>query len=195
MNIIDLIILSIIVLTALSGYHRGFILSFLSLVKIFLSIIIARITYPYVIQFLTQSTNIYNSINNFLYPKITNLINERALFSADSITKLIINLLVMMVIYSIINLILSTIIVSIDRVFKLPVLNTVNKFAGLIFGLVKGVLIIFIIYALLTPVIALNPQSFIASATSASALAEYFYRPEFLTNYLKQNFQDLINLM
>ena len=195
MNIIDIIILFIIGLTTLSGYHRGFVLSFLSLVRMFLSIIIARITYPYAIQFLTQSTNIYNSINSFIYPKITNLINGRSLFSADTITELIINLLVMIVIYFIINLILTIIIKSIDSVFKLPILNTVNKFAGLIFGLLKGVLIVFIIYALLTPVIALNQQSFIANATRDSALAEYFYRPEFLTNYLKQNFLHLINLI
>nr|WP_300005014.1 CvpA family protein [Tissierella sp.] len=195
MNIIDVIILIIIALTAFSGYHRGFVLSFLSLVKIFISIIAARFIYPYAIEFLSQSTDIYKSLNTFLYPKISNLISETSLFTADTITGLIINLLVIIVIYSLINMVLSIIIRSIDNVFKLPVLNTINKFAGLLFGLFKGVLIIFIIYALLTPVIALNPQSSLAIATRASVLAQYFYRPEFLTNYLKQSFLDSLKLM
>lgn len=195
MNVIDIIILVIIALTAFSGYHRGFVLSFLGLVKIFLSIIVTRMIYPYAIEFLTQSTGIYKSLNDFLSPKISNLISETSLFTADTITGLIINLLVIMVIYSLINMVLSIIVRSIDKLFTLPILNTVNKSAGLLFGLLKGALFIFIIYALLTPVIALNPQSPIALLTRNSVLAQYFYRPEFLTNYLKESFLDLMKLM
>lgn len=195
MNIIDIVILIIIGLTALSGYNKGFILSLLSLVRIFLSIIISRFTYPYIIDFLTKNTNIYYSINNFLYPKIMNLTNSQIFLPAKTITDLVIRLFIVLIIYSIVNAILIMIIRKIDRFFKLPILNTLNTFAGLVFGLLKGVLIVFIIYTLLTPVIILNKESFIATNTMESALGMYFYNPDFLLNFLKNNYINFMNFM
>ncbi|OLS01626.1 CvpA family protein [Tissierella creatinophila] len=193
MNIIDLIILAIIGLTALSGYRRGFILSFFSLIRLFFAIIISKALYPYIINFMTQNTSIYNGLNNFLYPKIQALLNGPSLLIADKITYLIIKLFIIIIIYFIVNSILILIIRQIDSFFKLPILNTLNKFSGLIFGFAKGVLLIYIIYALLTPVIMLKPESFISVSTTNSALARYFYKPDFILNYLKDNYLNLIN--
>ncbi|MGO3168775.1 CvpA family protein, partial [Senegalia sp. (in: firmicutes)] len=195
MNIIDIIILVIIGLSTLSGYRKGFILSLFSVLRLFLSIIIARAIYPHVMDFLTQNTNIYNRINNFIYPKIEGLTNGQSLFTANTISDLIISLVIMFVIYLIINLLLSIVIRTIDSFFKLPILNTLNKFSGLIFGIIKGFLIVFIIYALLTPVIALDGQGLIASKTMESMLGKYFYRPGFLIDYLKNNYLYLMNIL
>ena len=195
MNIIDIIILLIIVLSTLSGYRKGFVLSLFSFLRIFLSVIIARIMYPYVTSFLAQNTNIYNYINNFIYPKIMNLTKGQSLFSPDTITDLIISLFIVLIIYIVVNIVLSIVINIIDSFFKFPVLNALNKFTGFVFGLVKGILIVFIIYALLTPVIVLNSQSFIATSTMNSTLGMYFYRPDFLINFLKNNYLYLMNLI
>lgn len=195
MNIIDITILLIIGLTALSGYYRGLFLSLFSLIRLFLSIVLSRIVYPYVIDFIRQDTDIYNFIASFLSPKIQNLLNSQSPISADAITHLIIKLFVMILIYSLINSILYLIVIKVDRVFKLPILKTLNKFAGLIFGFLKGVLVVFIIYALLTPVIMLNPESLIAVNTGNSLLAEYFYKPEFLLNLLEDNYFNLIKII
>ena len=195
MNIIDIIILLIIVLSTLSGYRKGFVLSLFSFLRIFLSVIIARIMYPYVTSFLAQNTNIYNYINNFIYPKIMNLTKGQSLFSPDTITDLIISLFIVLIIYIVVNIVLSIVINIIDSFFKFPVLNALNKFTGFVFGLVKGILIVFIIYALLTPVIVLNNQSFIATSTMNSTLGMYFYRPDFLINFLKNNYLYLMNLI
>lgn len=195
MNIIDIIILLIIVLSTLSGYRKGFVLSLFSFLRIFLSVIIARIMYPYVTNFLGQNTNIYNYINNFIYPRIMNLTKGQSLFSPDTITNLIISLFIVFIIYLVVNIVLSIVINIIDNFFKFPVLNALNKFTGFVFGLVKGILIVFIIYALLTPVIVLNSQSFIATSTMNSTLGMYFYRPDFLINFLKNNYLYLMNLI
>ncbi|MGO1470177.1 MAG: CvpA family protein, partial [Tissierella sp.] len=106
-----------------------------------------------------------------------------------------IRLFIVLIIYSIVNAILIMIIRKIDRFFKLPILNTLNTFAGLVFGLLKGVLIVFIIYTLLTPVIILNKESFIATNTMESALGMYFYNPDFLLNFLKNNYINFMNFM
>ena len=192
MNIIDLVIILIIGLTTLSGYRKGFVLSLLSLVKLFLSIIIVNGVYPYVMDFLMDSTGIYTSFRNFLHPKIMSLTSGGSLFSAGTITDALISLLVILILYSIINTILNTIILAIDSFFRLPVLNTLNKFTGLVFGLAKGVLFVFLIYLILTPVIVMNPQGTLATKTMESTLAMYFYQPDFIMNYLKNGF---INFM
>lgn len=188
MNIIDIIILTVIALHALSGYVRGFVLSFLSLIRIFLSIAIVKLIYTSAIEFLTENTGIYNSLNNFIYPKVIELAKENILFSTSLISDLLSKLVIILFLYFIINIILSIIIRFIDSFFKSPILNRLNKSLGLVFGSAKGILIVFLIYSFLTPVIMLNNQSMLEINTSQSLLAHYFYHPEFLINLLQNNY-------
>jgi len=193
MNIIDIIIILIIGLSALRGWNRGFILSLFSLLKIFIAIIIARAIYPYLVEFLNEYTGFYPYIKEYIYPKINSFMNNEAIFSADIITNLIISLFIMIFLYFIINIVLSAFIRIIDGFFKVPVLKSFNKFTGFLFGAIKGVLVVLIIYALLTPIIALNGENIITVKTMESTLGIYFYKPDFLLNYLKDNYLYLLN--
>lgn len=195
MNIIDIIIILIIGLSALRGWNRGFILSLFSFFKIFIAIIIARAIYPYLVEFLNEYTGFYPYIKEYIYPKINSFMNNEAIFSADIITNLIISLFIMIFLYFIINIVLSVFIRIVDGFFKLPVLKSFNKFIGFLFGAIKGILIVFIIYALLTPVIVLNTDSFISVKTHQSILGNLFYNPDVIINYLQSNFLYLINLL
>jgi uncharacterized membrane protein required for colicin V production len=60
---------------------------------------------------------------------------------------------------------------------KLPVIKQFNKLGGLIFGLVKGVLFLYIIFAILTLIIPVLPSSSpIVTAIDKSIFAAGFYK-------------------
>lgn len=215
MNFADIIIIIIILLTGLGGFHKGFILSAFSLVGTILSLIIANRFYPLISNLLIDHTNFYDWLYDKVYPNIVNIIEGEGIFSLDTllkvmkipqifiknnmetidyssieiitgnITTLLINVIGIIIMFIIANMILSILIRIVNMFFKLPILNSFNKVGGLLFGLIRGILVVFIIYALLTPIISLNPDGLIAIQTTNSTLGNYFYNNNLIIGYLE----------
>jgi len=59
-------------------------------------------------------------------------------------------------------------------VFQLPVLNTLNRGGGLLAGLVRGVLMIWILLIIATPFVAAEPGGALAASLRQSVLLQYF---------------------
>lgn len=72
----------------------------------------------------------------------------------------------------------------IDIVFKLPVLNLTNKVCGGILGLGKSILILYIIFALMTPLIAFLPDNHLTKNITKSKSYSIFYENNIILNYL-----------
>lgn len=62
----------------------------------------------------------------------------------------------------------------IGYVFELPVLRHLDALAGGVFGLVRGVMLVFIFFALVPIVLAVVPVDFISELIAQSQLAPYF---------------------
>jgi len=73
MNSIDIFILIILFLTALSGLRKGFVLSIFSIVGFILSLLIAKLYYPVVSRFLINNTGIFTKINTFVSERVLKL--------------------------------------------------------------------------------------------------------------------------
>ncbi|MBS4536983.1 CvpA family protein [Clostridium sp. D2Q-11] len=215
MTIVDIIIIIIIVLTGLEGFNKGFILSAFSLLGTIIALLIAKQYYHLISSFLINNTNIYIWLYKRVFPKISSIVEgegsltldtllkiikipeilinndmqgidySSAQILSDIITILIINIIGIIVIFIIANILLSLIVTIVNIFFKLPLLNSFNKLSGLLFGLIKGVLMIFIIYAILTPIISLNPDGLISTQTTNSVLGNYFYNNNIIIGYLE----------
>lgn len=59
-------------------------------------------------------------------------------------------------------------------VFELPVLRHLDALAGGMFGLLRGVMLVFIFFALVPIVLAVVPVDFVSDTIAASRLAPYF---------------------
>ena len=59
-------------------------------------------------------------------------------------------------------------------VFELPVLRHLDSLVGGVFGLIRGVMMVFILFALVPIVLAVVPVDFISEMITASQLAPYF---------------------
>lgn len=71
--------------------------------------------------------------------------------------------------------VVSTFIIHlIGYVFELPVLRHLDSLAGGLFGLLRGVMLVFIFFAIVPIVLAVVPVNFVSDTIAASQLAPYF---------------------
>lgn len=131
------------------------------------------------------------STNPNVQGQISNLTNPIANQMANTLTEMFINIISIILVFIIVRILLIIVINILDNIAKLPILNTMNRTAGLILGLAKGVLLVLIIFTVLTPVIMFSPDGVIASTTYNSFFGEYFYTNNIIMDFL--NAQGYLN--
>lgn len=104
---------------------------------------------------------------------------------SEAITGILIDVISLIIAFIIVRIVLIFIIRILDVFSKLPVLNQFNKFLGLGLGFVKGIIVIFIIFALITPLISVSPNGAIAEGVFGSTVGYYLYDNNILLKYLK----------
>jgi uncharacterized membrane protein required for colicin V production len=81
----------------------------------------------------------------------------------------------------IVLIILSDII---NLVFKLPGLNFTNRMFGGAAGILKSVIMLYILFALCSPIIGFMPDNSVTSAIKNSESGNYLYENNVILNYL-----------
>lgn len=153
------------------GYKRGFVRIVLSMLAMIVTIILASVlTIPVSgfiketsvgegirasVEEMVEGADIIDaeSINNLDLPKsMLEPIADGAestqqaigTYVADALTDTIINSLTFLILVIVIYIILKIVIAALDVVTKLPVLNSINKGAGAVIGLVQGLLFVWV---------------------------------------------------
>ena len=72
----------------------------------------------------------------------------------------------------------------IDIIFKLPILNLTNRLIGAATGILKGVFILYIIFALASPLIGFMQDSKFVQNILNSESSNIFYENNLILNYL-----------
>ena len=175
--LIDVILLLIIALTTFIGYKRGLIKIAFKFVGFILAIIISIVLYRpisnFVINYTTIDDNIEKTIENRLSSSsitkeetdniianyYANVKNSSISIISEGISKTIINVGCMLLVFIISNIILLFFKFSGDLIAKLPLIKQCNSVGGFIYGLLEGFLLIYVflaIVAILSPVIDIN---------------------------------------
>ncbi len=192
--IIDLAVIAIILISTFLGYKKGLIKVALNLCTFFIAIILAFIFFKPFSSIVIQKTSIDESIQHVLTPNIKienlsdatqpDLISNLPVFIlkngentvqeiAVKISNLIINTGCFLVIFLVAKIILHFVTILADAIAKLPILNQFNKLGGTLYGLLNGIFIVFVGFAvisLIAPLIDAPILSTIQSTTVASIL-------------------------
>lgn len=110
----------------------------------------------------------------------------------SEIALLVINILSMILIYLIIRFGLIFARVLIKTIAKLPVFRQLDKAGGLILGAIEGVLIVYILCALLILFSAFPKFTQVINSIETSRVASYFYQNNFIVSFLSPE-QEPIN--
>lgn len=182
MNWIDIIMLSILIHTTIKGLSLGLVLSIFNLVQVILSLIITRKYYSHVYSYIVNNPMIYNifkGVTEFIlkilfYSKNkieTNFISD---LLSKGLLKIIISLFAISIVFWLTNKIINLFLEIFSFLLKTPVLKQVDKVGGVIFGLIQGLFLVYLLSLVLSPIGIIFPDSLIGKGILNSWTYNYF---------------------
>lgn len=213
MNYIDLLIIVYAGLSCFQGYRIGFIKTLFDTVGVIIAFFLSREFYFITENFLLNNTKLFVKVHDFFESKVSEKLMESfegsmnipaelknvlsniiktgdvaqadtfALF-IDNISIILIRSISFIITFLVIYAILVLISNLINVIFKLPLLNLTNRIFGAGTGLLKCVLILYIVFALSSPLIGFTQDSGFAKSVLDSESSKIFYDNNIILNYL-----------
>ncbi len=159
--LIDIVIVAIIVLSTYLAYKKGLAALAIKLCAVIISVVVTLVLYKPVSNFIINFTNIDETIEDAVLQKSFELINEgdkendmtqsaldqvkndSIVQTAKDLSTQIINLCVIVILFFGIKIALKFVTVIANKVANLPIINKFNEAGGIIYGLVRGFVIIY----------------------------------------------------
>lgn len=166
----DLGVIGIIALSTFIGYKQGLVKSAIKILSFFIAIVVALALYKPVSSIIIKTTPIDDNIKNIIVDKITpegvsenqeveiqdniglKIIGEATNTIegiADTFAVKLIEAITILLIYIIVKIVLKFVTALTDLITKLPLLKEVNKVGGLIYGIIKGVILVYTVLAVI----------------------------------------------
>ena len=202
--IVDLIIIAIILLFTFLGYKRGLIKVAIKLCTFIIAIIIAFALYKPISNLVIENTGIDESIESAItdriLPKGASVDDEVELSNdlpsvilensentvkgiATSFSNTIIETGCFLIIFIAVKIILKFVTVLADLIAKLPILKQFNALGGTIYGVLEGLFIVFVGFAIVSLIAPLLDVS-ILEAINSSTLGSIFYNNNIILNFI-----------
>lgn len=129
--------------------------------------------------------DIQRIMGEFLQSSIGNTTSEYAYSMSEKITDVVLVIISFTVTFLIVYLGLMIVTGVLNIMFKAPVLNIANKLLGGVFGLLKAIVLLYIIFAVASPFIAMSHvDNNITGEILESKSSEIFYENNLILNYL-----------
>lgn len=199
---VDGIIVIILIFAVVQGYRRGFVYTFIHTVGWILAVVLGFVWYPHVIEFLKEKTDFYdlihgkvaeriaenvgNTANSAMtgIPEVIRDLLDKAISSAtdaiantmsDSLTNLVFNILGFLVVAIVIKLVLMTLTFLFSKEKNSGFIGGADGFFGILAGALRGIILVYILLALMVPVTSLSGSSFLIGQLDGSVLGSYLY--------------------
>ncbi len=187
--IIDGVIVLFILLSVFLGYRKGLVSLGIHLVAFIVALVIAFILYRPIGSLIMNTTEIDESLQGTIETKLEEIVgsedgnvtttsligdiqNGAIAETSKSLSMNIIYGVTIIVLFIILRIALVFISAIANWVAELPILKQVNKAGGIIYGLLRGVLITYVILLIISLVITLNPQGSLNEYMNQTYLAK-----------------------
>lgn len=209
--VFDIIIAIIILANIYICYQKGLVKLAVGLIAVVLSIIIALVLYKPVSSAIINNTMIDDNIKNSIIENFTvkeekqeqtednGLIkymesyvddavnktkNEIVIESAGVIANKVINVGVILGLFIISRVILMVLTLVADLITELPILKQFNTVGGILYGLIKSLLIIYVVLAIMFFIIYTTGNTTMSEAITNSFITKFFYNNNILLNII-----------
>ena len=185
--VVDLIIVAIILLSTFLAYRKGLITLAIQLVAVVIAIVLTLLLYKPVSNVIINVTGIDEAIQNAILEEANDIMtndeeganqvvesiqNNMLPETARNISINIIEGAVILILYIIIRIALKFVTALANLVSKLPILNQLNQLGGIIYGILRGILIVYIILLLVNLSGEIEPQNHVYTAVEESYIGK-----------------------
>ena len=126
-----------------------------------------------------EDTDLPNVVVNYINEEITNTVNATkdtiVKSVAGEIAKAVINIIVMLAIFIIVRILLIFAKAILEAVAELPIIKQFNEAGGIIYGLLRGALIIYVLLAILSLILPIFDKTAILTAINGSIVTKLLY--------------------
>ena len=165
MNPVDWVIIGILAVSVLFGLYRGFIASVASMGGSLISLGLSFWLSPMVSEFLRNNTSLSNTLMSYA---------DAATRLKDSALSALMNVICFVITFVLLLILFHVIINFLKAVFRFPVLKQLNSLFGGLFGLLRGALLCFVLFALVPLFETVIPVENFGEMLRTSTLAPMF---------------------
>ena len=209
--IFDAILIAIIVLNIFICYKKGLVKLAVGLVAVVAAILVALIFYKPISNMIVQNTEIDENIEKTIIENFTakteentntenkgfdkyiekyvddainKTQNQIVVEAANVISIKVIDICTIIGLFIIVRIVLILLTFIADAITSLPILKQFNEIGGIIYGVVKSLLIMYAILAVLFFIVYTTGNTTISDAISNSIITKVFYDNNLLLNIL-----------
>lgn len=189
--IIDIVIIAIVVLSIFLGYKKGLVSLGIHLVAFIIALIISFILYRPIGNLIINTTSIDENLQEGIETKLEEITgdnneNQNSLLqniqngtiseTAKSLSINIIYGVTIILLFMILRIALVFVTAIANWIAKLPILKQANKLGGIIYGLLRGILIIYVVLLILNLIITFYPNGSLNNSINETYLAKTMMR-------------------
>ncbi|MCI9063634.1 MAG: CvpA family protein [Clostridia bacterium] len=200
--VIDLIIIAIILLSTLIGYKKGLINVIFNLCAFLVALVITLVLYKPVTNWVIENTEFDNQIENIIIENgvtdntdnveineyldkyvsktIKDTKNDIVKSTSTIIAEKIVQIFVVMGLLIITRILLSITKGLANGIASLPIIKQCNELGGLVYGILRGFVLVYIVLAIFFLVISVNNTGNIANTINSSFIAKMLYENNIL---------------
>lgn len=192
--VVDLIIIGIVLLSTFLAYRKGMVKLAIGLCAFVISIVVTFVLYTPIANLVINVTSIDEAIEDMIYEKANDILknedttqdqltsqivedakNEMLPETARTLAVSIVKGGVMVVLFVAIRIALIFVTVLADAIAKLPIINQINKTTGMIYGVIRGILIVYVMLLVLAIPGKINSQNALNTSVEQSILGKVMY--------------------
>ena len=202
MFIVDIVLIAILVLAGFLGYKKGLVNTIFSVVAFFISIILSFILYTPVANFINNNTQLNPKIEAIVIEKLQSEENDNAEYNiiknledsakdvaiketSKQVAMLGVNLVSIICVYLVARIVLILLKNVINGIASLPVIKQFNEIGGLIAGVIKGLILIYVVFAIVILLSDMFDFSGFVGLIDKSLLGKVFFNNNVIINILK----------
>ena len=208
--LMDLIIIAILVLSIIMGYKKGLINVVFNIFAFFIALIATIILYRPVANIIINNTEIDDKIksaiiNNtteekqseesssntgmqkYIEDAIKNTADEAKSQVIETVANTVsiraVEILTSIILFIVIRAVLIVLKVFTQAIANLPLIKQFNELGGVVYGIAKGLVIVYIILTIMYFVVSINGKGNIAEAINNSYITKILYNNNIIVNY------------
>jgi len=196
--LVDVIIVALVVLSTFLAYKKGLVAQAIKLCAVIIAIIATLLLYRPVANFVINNTDIDETIQNSIYERAYDVAKQKTnnenpetdmvegvklagiQHTSRELSIQIINVAVILILFFGIKFALRFVTAIANTVAKLPILNKLNKVGGLIYGLIRGVVIVYACLLLIGFIGKVDDSSVLHKTVEQSNLGKTMYENNLL---------------
>ncbi len=209
--ILDILVVAVILINVYLCYKKGLVNLAVGLIAVFVAIILSVILYKPVSNLIIENTELDENIKNYIIEKFSAEVpenaevkyvgplnylekyvgdtvnktqNEIVYDSADTLAIKIINVISLLGIFLVARIALFALTFVADAITSLPILKQLDDVGGIIYGIIKSLLIIYVILAIVFFINSIASNDAISNTISNSYITKFFYEHNLLLNLL-----------